>query len=148
MDSQNKHEDTLPSDEKIICPNCAHLNEALSTFCIDCGAPIGRLAAVNPVEIPQTQGFIYRQVVDARPKLVVLLGSWLIFTGPIALCVGIVYTTAEDFSSGNIVLNVAKILVSGMYAVLFVRVLLKVTKRFLGDQHEKPHETESQNNFT
>jgi hypothetical protein len=142
MNTQNKQEDALPGEEKNLCPNCAHLNEPDSTFCTDCGGPIGRLATVDPAETPLTQGFILRQVVDAKPTWIVLLGTWLIFTGPIALCLGIFYTTVDEFASGNIILNIVKLLASGIFAVLFVRIPLRVTNKFLVDRHNKHHTAE------
>lgn len=70
----------------VICPKCLLSNSATAAFCADCGAPIGMVATVDPIQHIYAEGFAYRSAVDGPPKLIILLGMWLIF-GSFA-CIG------------------------------------------------------------
>ena len=42
------------------------------------------VSTVDPMQLIQAEGFAYRSAVDGPPKLIVLLGMWVIF-GPMLL---------------------------------------------------------------
>ena len=65
--------------EAVVCPKCLHANSPTAAFCVDCGAPIGMVAAVDPLQHIYAEGFAYRSAVDRPPNLIVLVGMWLIF---------------------------------------------------------------------
>jgi hypothetical protein len=68
----------------VVCPKCLRSNSTTAAFCADCGAPIGMVAAVDPIQQIHAEGFAYRSAVDGPPKLIILIGMWLLF-GPLAL---------------------------------------------------------------
>ncbi len=72
------------SQDGVICPKCLLSNSTTAAFCADCGAPIGMVAAVDPIQQIHAEGFAYRSAVDGPPKLIILIGMWLLF-GPLAL---------------------------------------------------------------
>ncbi|WP_131990057.1 zinc finger Ran-binding domain-containing protein [Chthoniobacter flavus] len=73
-----------PSPEGVVCPKCLFSNSATAAFCAACGAPIGMVANVDPLQHIYAEGFGYRSAVDGPPKLIILIGMWLLF-GPLAV---------------------------------------------------------------
>ena len=72
------------AEETVVCPKCLLANSPAAAFCADCGAPIGMVATVDPLQHIYAEGFAYRSAVDGPPKLIVLVGMWLIFA-PVVL---------------------------------------------------------------
>ena len=70
-------------EDSVVCPKCLLANSPTAAFCADCGAPIGMVASVDPFQHIYAEGFAYRSAVDGPPKLIVLIGMWLIFA-PVA----------------------------------------------------------------
>lgn len=68
----------------VVCPKCLRSNTTTAAFCADCGAPIGMVANVDPIQHIHAEGFAYRSAVDGPPKLIILVGMWVLF-GPMAL---------------------------------------------------------------
>lgn len=73
-----------PSPDGVVCPKCLLRNSASVAFCADCGAPIGKVANVDPMQQIYAEGFGYRSAVEGPPKLIILIGMWLLF-GPMAV---------------------------------------------------------------
>ena len=63
----------------VVCPKCLLANSPTAAFCADCGAPIGMVAAVDPLQHIYAEGFAYRSAVDGPPNLIVLVGMWFVF---------------------------------------------------------------------
>ena len=70
-------------EDSVVCPKCLLANSPTAAFCADCGAPIGMVASVDPLQHIQAEGFAYRSAVDGPPNLIVLIGMWLLFA-PVA----------------------------------------------------------------
>ena len=66
------------NDEKMVCPSCHHHNDPSVTFCQNCGAPLGFAATMSPFQQLQAEGFVLRQATTGRPKLIILLGVWIL----------------------------------------------------------------------
>lgn len=64
----------------IVCPSCLLSNHPASPFCADCGAPIGNYAAIDPIQRIYAEGFAYRSAVTGPPKVIILVGMWLVFS--------------------------------------------------------------------
>lgn len=84
------------TEKAITCPSCQTVNPEFEPFCRKCGAPIGATATLDPLNVIRAEGHLFRRALEGRPKLVVLLGVWILF-GPL-----LVVTT---FSAFNLVLN-------------------------------------------
>ena len=72
-----------PEPEGVVCPKCLLANSPTVAFCADCGAPIGMVASIDPLQHILAEGFAYRSAVDGPPNLIVLIGMWLLFA-PVA----------------------------------------------------------------
>lgn len=80
-------EETGDDTEVPVCPNCLSANDPAESFCIRCGAPIGLVAALDPMQKILAEGFVYRQAVDGPPKRIILIGIWLLFLPQFAVSV-------------------------------------------------------------
>src|SRR3954470_10095703 len=72
------------SEDGVLCPKCLLANSPGAAFCTDCGAPIGMVATIDPIQHIHAEGFAYRSAVDGPPNRIVLAGMWLLF-GPAVL---------------------------------------------------------------
>lgn len=71
---------TANTDSFITCRSCYTVNEKLEVFCQQCGLPLDPTAAtVGPSNVGETPDDVFLKKRARRPKLVVVLGLWLIF---------------------------------------------------------------------
>ena len=80
---------TARSDETITCPSCQALNNRRAEFCHKCGAPLGPVATLDPMQTIQAEGFLLRKATEGRPSRIVLIGIWIVF---LPCLVGTVYS--------------------------------------------------------
>ncbi|MDQ3820267.1 MAG: hypothetical protein M3362_21655, partial [Acidobacteriota bacterium] len=64
--------------EEAVCFRCLAVNSGAEAFCRECGAPVGGSATLDPVQTIRAQGFMYRRALEGRPKLIVLVGVWIL----------------------------------------------------------------------
>jgi len=62
-----------------ICPSCAGFISVNETFCPACSASIGLPLHNDPVLRLPTEGLAYGRAVQGKPKLVVVIGIWILF---------------------------------------------------------------------
>src|SRR2546429_2664493 len=76
-------EDSIPelpnSGETVVCTTCHTLNVPDVAFCRRCGAPIGFISTIGPLETAYAEGFAYRQAVQGHPKFIVVAGGLVVF---------------------------------------------------------------------
>lgn len=111
-----------PSEEGVLCPKCLLANSTAAAFCADCGAPIGMVSTVDPIQHIWAEGFAYRCAVDGPPKLIIVVGMWLIF-GPTLLALPFAF-----FSSGSN--ELASVFVA-LLEVAFATILYRTTKNYI-----------------
>jgi hypothetical protein len=70
---------TADPAESILCPSCLTPNGSDEIFCRQCGAPIAPTATLDPIATIQTESFLTQKALVGRPKLIVLIGIWLMF---------------------------------------------------------------------
>ena len=75
-------EDNHPTGIKPICPECFHENEEHVGFCRNCGAPLGFISTIGPLERVHALGFTLRKAVSRPCSKLTLIGIWLLF-GPL-----------------------------------------------------------------
>ena len=66
-------------DAEVVCPHCVQANAPSMAFCVYCGAPLGMVSTIDPIQSIYAEGFAYRSAVDGPPKLILLIGMWLLF---------------------------------------------------------------------
>lgn len=64
---------------EVVCPQCLSNNPPEAAFCLNCGAPIGMVANVDPIQSIYSEGFGYRSATEGEPRRIVLIGIWLLF---------------------------------------------------------------------
>jgi hypothetical protein len=69
----------MTGQESFLCPSCAYPVPVTDVFCRKCNSPIGLLTSPDPIQQAHMEGFVYAKALDRRPKLVVVIGVWLLF---------------------------------------------------------------------
>ena len=69
----------LENKPMIVCMSCMMPNDKLDIICQNCGAALTETSALDPMQTIQNEGALLRKAVSARPKLIVLLGTWILF---------------------------------------------------------------------
>jgi hypothetical protein len=63
----------------VLCPHCMQANTEGADFCVKCGTPLTAHAEIDPMGRIFAQGDTFRKAVAGSPKLIVVVGMWLIF---------------------------------------------------------------------
>lgn len=77
------------SNQAVTCASCLAQNEAGESFCRECGAPVGPMTNLDPFQAIQTQGFLFRKSLEGRPKLIVLIGVWILHLPVLVVGLGV-----------------------------------------------------------
>jgi len=73
-----------PFMDEDVCPACLHPFGPRTAFCSACGAPVGMVANIDPIQHIYSEGYGYRSAADGPPRLIVVIGIWMLFF-PLAL---------------------------------------------------------------
>jgi hypothetical protein len=65
-------------DATPLCPHCLHPIDPLAHLCPNCFGPVSAHAAIDPIKRIYTMGWGYRNAVFGKPRLVTIVGMWLI----------------------------------------------------------------------
>jgi len=115
----------------IVCPSCLLSNHPASPFCADCGAPIGNYAAIDPIQRIYAEGFAYRSAVTGPPKVIILIGMWLVFSPLLVMgCLGLI----------SEIHVLEKIIYLGGFLIA-AAILFRVTLNFIVKRREVDEET-------
>ena len=94
---------TSKAERLTTCPSCQTVNPEFEAFCQKCGAPIGRTATLDPMNVIQAEGHLFRKAIEGRPKPIVLIGIWVAFfpalvgSAGIALVLVVKHENRADF---------------------------------------------------
>jgi ribosomal protein L40E len=121
--------DPSPFGETVVCTTCQTFNGLDVTFCRRCGAPIGFISTIGPLESVYAEGFAYRQAVQGRPKLIVVFGIWLIFFPCLLVSLGLILTILNEGIRGIVGLLFFWLFVG--FGVICAVMLYRVTRNFL-----------------
>jgi len=116
----------------VVCPKCLLANSPSAAFCADCGAPIGMVAAIDPIQRIGAEGFAYRSAVDGPPKLVIVIGMWLLFGPPVVVVPVLIFQCWESgfpLPGGLLLLGMS--LVLGLLGTGSACILYRATKNYL-----------------
>ncbi|HMH45536.1 MAG TPA: zinc ribbon domain-containing protein [Pyrinomonadaceae bacterium] len=116
------------TDLYVTCPTCQALNDRFATYCHECGAPIGTTATLDPIASVHTQSFLFRKAADSRPKMIVLIGTWILFL-PVFLVTG--YMAIYSITHQHGLLGFAAFWLAVGVACLSLVMLYRVTKNYM-----------------
>lgn len=54
-------------------------NDASDNSCQNCRAPLGETNGLDPVQSIRDEGFLLRRAASGQPKIIVVLGTWILF---------------------------------------------------------------------
>jgi hypothetical protein len=133
---ENVTDTEYSSEGGSVCPACAAYIGPNEVFCPECRAPISLLANTDPLQRIYAEGYMYSRVVSSRPKLVVVIGIWVIF-GPLAAfsLFGVFSVMSDGLGSGGM----GFIFFWGMMflAVFSIVMLFRVTRNYLSPPDTK-----------
>jgi hypothetical protein len=130
MSTESERHDP-PEAETVICQKCLRGNPATTAFCLDCGAPIGMVAAVDPLQHIYAEGFAYRSAVEGPPNLIILAGIWLIFASILFLSALVVF--------GNSARGLSPRLLFLFFAACSAIILFRSTLNYIVKSREARH---------
>ena len=139
-------EDSIPelpnSGETVVCTTCHTFNVPDVAFCRRCGAPIGFISTIGPLETAYAEGFAYRQAVQGRPKFIVVVGIWLIFfpvlVTMVAFSLSILKKGLEGTGGLVGIIGFFLFWICVGLAVISAIMLYRVTKNYLSIPNEDP----------
>jgi hypothetical protein len=105
----------------IVCPKCLERNSLAASCCQACGAPLGIASTLDPIQQIHAEGFAYRSAVEGKPKLIVLVGVWLV---TLPFIVSSVLWTKQQSSIAATIPGIA-------FALIGLALSLRVTAKFL-----------------
>ncbi len=79
--------------ETIICAACSYENPLGADFCEECGSPVSATANLDPIHLIRSQGLLYRKAALGRPKLIALIGMWILLLPGIVMIPVLVLAT-------------------------------------------------------
>ena len=112
--------------ERQLCISCLAPNLPDAHFCVSCGAPLDSYSATAPFERILAQGYGFRSAVTGRPRLVVVVGMWILFFPGVLtfiLRLGFVLFCRPPLSLEDLVIV--------LYAFAGVVLIFRVTKNYL-----------------
>lgn len=62
-----------------LCTSCLQENDFGAVYCRHCNAALGLTENPDPLQRLSHEGVVYSKAVEGKPKLVVLIGVWLMF---------------------------------------------------------------------
>ncbi|HKR00351.1 MAG TPA: zinc ribbon domain-containing protein [Pyrinomonadaceae bacterium] len=119
---------TVRAGETLTCPSCLTVNQHSAGFCKECGAPIGAVSTLDPMQTIQSEGFLFRKAVTGRPKPIVLLGIWILNLPAFAVSLGVaIYLLLNKRGWADFIFFWGAVAIS---FITFV-ILYKVTRNYL-----------------
>ena len=123
-------------EECIVCPSCAAPVGVNEVFCPVCRAPISLLANTDPLQRIYAEGYLYRKAVETKPKLIVVVGIWIIFAPVLLVALFIVISmifNGMGSGFGGFIFFWIAVALGGFSAVI----LFRVTKNYIKFEPDK-----------
>ncbi len=74
---ESRDEAPFAEPSEVVCPFCLRNNAPEASFCAVCGAPLGPVANIDPIQQIHAEGFAFRSAVSSPPRALILAGTWL-----------------------------------------------------------------------
>jgi hypothetical protein len=116
------------AERTITCPSCLARNRGVESFCHECGAPVGAMTNLDPIQTIQTQGFLLRKALVGRPRPIVLLSIWILHLPVLIVGVGVTIHLLLNLRGASDFVFI--LVMSGLSYYAFV-VLYRITKNYL-----------------
>jgi ribosomal protein L40E len=144
-------EDSIPElsipGESAVCPTCHTLNLPEVTFCRRCGAPIGFISTIGPLEAAYAEGFAYRRAVEGRPQFIIVVGIWLLFFPSLVASIGFslsILKTGMDGIGGFVgLIRFFLFWICVGFGVISALMLYRVTRNYLIIRKRKSDATDT-----
>lgn len=84
-----------------LCGACGRNNPEGTRFCAHCGAPIGPLAVVHPLDSIRADSYVLRKTTTEPTRPIVLFGVWLLNFPALVFCAVMVVVLLTDRPSAG-----------------------------------------------
>ncbi len=147
-------------DEFPVCPHCIEPIGRFDHFCPHCGKPVTVHAATDPLGQIFSQGHVYRQATSAEPRIITLIGMWLIFSPVVITLVFLTghavkdivvpghpdpYTYTEvgygglsPYDNTPVLVKVAGVAIKLIFLILQIAILYLATRNYLRKRNRTP----------
>jgi hypothetical protein len=112
-----------------ICPSCAGFISVREAFCPACSASIGLPLHNDPVLRLPTEGLAYGRAVRGKPKLVVVIGIWVLFLPLLGMALSLLIMILFNGAGTGTVGFVLFLLIVG-FAYFASMMLYRVTRNY------------------
>lgn len=129
-------------NQDVVCPNCLERNNTCLSICANCGFSIGPGSNMTPDSVLHSHRFMYQNAIKGRPKFIVMLGIWIVFSGLLLISVTLLYTGIKDYFVTGDPVNLFGILIAMCFFVLGAVIPFKVTKNYFAKRGEEEGEIE------
>jgi len=130
--------DVATDAEAALCTSCLFPNLPDSRWCKRCGAPMSTLVFSLMPDAAQAAGFVYRQAMEARPKLVVVVVIWVHFFPGFIFSTMLLWSILATNMRG--LPEFVWFLLSILGIVICSSMLFRVTRNYFMMQIAKPNE--------
>ncbi|NJL32226.1 MAG: hypothetical protein HC898_11760 [Phycisphaerales bacterium] len=144
-------------NDNLVCPHCIEPIGRFDHFCPHCARPVSAHASIDPMGQVFSAGQAYQNATD-NPRLIVVVGMWLIFGPQVPfLVLGLFVTVgnllvprnAHAHATGPIIhpvpdglaLELVRVLVLLALLLLYGFILHKVTTRYFNARSAKQEDT-------
>jgi len=122
MSTESDHHHSQ-SEGNVVCPKCLLSNSASAAFCAACGAPIGMVATIDPIQHIHAEGFAYRAAIDGPPNRIVLIGMWLVFGSMALMGPGVLI--------GGSGMPLIQVIIFNLVSVCSIVILYRTTRNYI-----------------
>jgi hypothetical protein len=119
----------LETDEHL-CFSCGLPIGADDRFCRHCNMPVGILMGNDPLQSAHMDGVFYARAIDRRPKLVVVIGMWVLFFPVAVLAAFVVVALLVNFTQNGFI-GALIFLIALAIAYYLSKMLFTVTRNYL-----------------
>lgn len=109
--------------ETFACFSCMRPNEYYRKICKFCNAPISQTSSSDPLQMAYGEGMAYRKAAEGKPKLLVVVGVWIIFFPTFIIAAfSVLDTVMYGAGTMGLVLFWVMLVVGGFCSVMLYRV--------------------------
>ncbi|MBS1794565.1 MAG: hypothetical protein JSS81_11960 [Acidobacteria bacterium] len=119
---------TKTEDLTVVCLSCLTPNAPADTECRRCRASLKSGSSLDPLQTIRDEGALFRKAVDGPPKLIVVIGVWVLFGPWILVIIALEYWL---IAIGPDLVGVIFMLAGAALFIFAAKMLYSTTSKYL-----------------